>query len=174
MEQNINNKSSSYFTEIEELIFDFIENIIIGIEQQVFENFKEKYKEINKSEIDEKMKSQEALYLSNNMMEFYVNQMYKNLVEKTDDCMNESLKVFEEKLKISNFTCLNIISNVIMNSYTKLPRSKLNTENVENYILSVKSITTLMKKFIIFDFRLRYNELLVKSKEMENQDKEDC
>ena len=120
------------------------------------------------------MKSQEALYLSNNMMEFYVNQMYKNLVEKTDDCMNESLKVFEEKLKISNFTCLNIISNVIMNSYTKLPRSKLNTENVENYILSVKSITTLMKKFIIFDFRLRYNELLVKSKEMENQDKEDC
>lgn len=147
------------FSELELSIFDFIENIITGMEIKVYDKFNEKNESIDKSESLEKLKSSEAIYVSSSMMEYYLNQMYKNLVEKiNDDYMNQNLKELAEESGLKTFSCLNIITNVIMNCYTKLPRSKLELENKDKYIGSVNSICKLMKKFIIYDFRTRLRE----------------
>lgn len=161
--ENTKNEFSYDCTEFEQTVFDFIENIILGIELKVWDKFNEDNKDKEKTEIDQKLKSSEAMYVSNSMMEYYLNQTYKNLVDKADDCVNDFLNAFEEKMNLTNFTCLNIISNVIMNSYTKLPRSKLNVEDRDKFKESILDVCKLMKKFIIFDFRMKLKEVREKT-----------
>jgi len=168
--ENLNIEFSDNFTELEQSIFEFIENVILGIELKIWDKYNDSNDENHKEEIDIKIKSTEAKYISNSMMEYYLNQTYKNLVEKADDCVNDCLKDFQEKMNLKNFTCLNIISNVIMNCYTKLPRSKLNVENKEKYKESIFDICNLMKKFIIFDFRLKLKEIKDKMQNIKNEE----
>ncbi len=170
--ENLKNNFSDELTELENSVFEFIENLILGIELKVWDKFNESNNGSNKDEIDKKIKSAEALYVSNGMMEYYLNQTYKNLVEKSDDCINTTLNNFQEKMNMNNFTILNIISNVIMNSYSKLPRSKLNVEDKEKFKESVLSVNKLMKKFIVFDFRNKFKEVQEKLKNTKKEEDE--
>jgi hypothetical protein len=134
-------------------IFNFIKDIFIGIEMKIFAMIDDK------KEFKEKITTSEAMHIGVSLIEYYLNQLYRKLLEKDDELIVNKFNEFTNILNDNPVIILNLISNVIMKCYPLFPRSKLNIENLEKYILSVNENTDKMKKYIITMFNGDLNKL---------------
>jgi hypothetical protein len=163
-------------SELDEIVFELIENVLYGIETKVFSIITEPTsgeKDIaselqvkNKTDITD-LKTQKAMYYGTNLLEYYLNGVYKSLVDKSDPFMCDKFAEIGKLINIHPVYALNIISNVIMKVYPLCPRSKFVLENKEKYLDSVKQTLLIMKKYTLKIF----NEDLKKLSEQKNNEK---
>jgi len=139
--------SSSFY---EEKIFQFIQDVIIGIEKKIYST----------PNVKDKLTKRDSMMYGINYLEFYLDQLYKNLVERNDEFMCNKFTELGNILNLHPVYTLNIISNVIMKSYPLLTRSKLNTINECEYLDSVIDITNCMKKYILTLFNIDFKKLI--------------
>lgn len=123
--------------------FGFISDVIFGIERQV-------YKEAQtKPAIKSKLKEMDAMLLGMRLIEFYLTQVYKQLVEKESDIIVEKFEKIGQSCDEKPLFMLNLLSNVINKCYPMMPRSKLDPSDEIKYNLSVGENINLMKKYIV-------------------------
>lgn len=123
--------------------FGFISDVIFGIERQV-------YKEAQtKPAIKSKLKEMDAMLLGMRLIEFYLTQVYKQLVEKESDIIVEKFEKIGQACDEKPLFMLNLLSNVINKCYPMMPRSKLDPSDEIKYNLSVGENINLMKKYIV-------------------------
>jgi hypothetical protein len=163
-----NNISDNIKSDDINILIEFIEDVFMGIEIKIYENL------INKNK--EQIKSSDAKLMGINMLEFYLSQITKSLAsekqEEDFDIIKEKFDKFSEILSLDKMVILNLITNVIMKSYTKLPRSKLVvSEDIDEYKNSLKDIFVLMRKYITFCIEEYINE--IKKIEKEKKDEND-
>lgn len=122
--------------------FGFISDVIFGIERQV-------YKEAQtKPTIKGKLKEMDAMLIGMRFIEFYLTQVYKQLVEKESDIIVEKFEKIGQACDEKPLFMLNLLSNVINKCYPMMPRSKLDPSDEIKYNLSVRENINLMKKYI--------------------------
>jgi hypothetical protein len=155
-------------SEVEKKVFEFIQDVLYGIETKVFlmicepkadKDIVTELQEQNNIEISD-LKTQKAMYYGMNLLEYYLNGLYKSLVDKSDPFMCDK---FEEIGKLIDFHpvyALNIITNVIMKIYPLCPRSKLVLDSKEKYLESVKETLLIMKKYTLKIFNEDLKNLL--------------
>ncbi len=148
---------------IDEKVYDFIEEVFLGIENKVFGLTSEK------EEFKGNLKTREGMLYGMNLLEFYLNQLYKDLVEKSDEFMTNKFEDLGGNINMHPVYTLNIITNVIMKCYPMLPRSKLSCEDKENYLASVKTISLTMKNYMLKIF----HDDLEKLNEEKNKEKDE-
>jgi hypothetical protein len=137
-------------------IFVFCKEIFIGIENKVFSSLVQDSK--TSLEI---LKTKDAKLLGINLIEIYLNQVYKHLIEKDDNVINEKFSILTSKVnslnkereEIEAVYLLNICANVINKCYPLLPRSKLNIESEEVYFKSLLEVIDTMEKYMILRFK---------------------
>ncbi len=156
-EANSNNNSNL----INDEIFAFMQSVIIGIENKVYSTLKES---------TDKLKTQEGMLNGMNYMELYLNQLYKLLVDKSDDFICEKFSLLGKSLNLHPVYTLNLITNIIMRFYPLLTRSKLNIDSLGDYATSVISVTNTMKKYMMHTFNEELKKLI--NKPNENSDSE--
>ena len=143
-------------SELEQKVYEFIQEVFLGIETKVFgmisgEDSKDLSTEMqnsNNSDLND-LKTQKAMLYGANLLEFYLNELYKNLVDKSDDFIYKKFEDLGQLVEIHPVYVLNVITNVIMKAYPLCPRSKLVIESKEKYIDSVKEIVLVMKKYMM-------------------------
>ena len=144
--------------------FAFINEVIFGIEREVYKKAQEN------SEIKSKLQETGGMLIGSRLLEFYLTQVYRQLVEKTNDV------ILGKFIKIGNICdekpifMLNLISNVINKVYPMMPRSKLNTENEKEYSQSVLQILLVMKNFIVSDLKDYLKKLKEAKKTMKKEE----
>ena len=127
--------------------FSFINEVVFGIEREVYKKGQEN------SEIKAKLKETGGMLIGSRLLEFYLTQVYRQLVEKTNDI------ILAKFIKMGNccdekpIFMLNLVSNVITKTYPMMPRSKLDIEDENKYSQSVLAILLIMKNFIISDLK---------------------
>ena len=132
--------------------FSFINEVIFGIEREVYK------KGLENSEIKNKLKETGGMLIGSRLLEFYLTQVYRQLVEKSNDI------ILAKFIKMGNICdekpifMLNLVSNVINKVYPMMPRSKLDTENEKKYSESVLQILLIMKNFIVTDLTVFESE----------------
>jgi len=141
---------------IEQKMFEFIEDVFIGIEKKVFSM------SVEKPEIKDKLTNKEGMLLGMNLLEFYLNQVYKQLVEKTDELITNKFEEFGTSLKLHPVYTLNVITNLIMRIYPLFTRSKLVLDDELKYIESVKGVTKTMRKYISCSLNDEFQKLITK------------
>jgi hypothetical protein len=154
----------------QDIIYYFIEEVFIGIETKVYQMTTEK------EGFKDKLNTREGMLYGMNLLEFYLNTLYKTLVEKSDDFIMKKFEHMGQILEMHPVYALNIITNVIMKCYPLFTRSKLNLEDKDKYIDSVKSITGLMRKYILKTFEEdleKFNLHKNNKDDLESQDKEE-
>ena len=125
--------------------FAFITDVFIGVEKEV-------YKQTEKNEkIKEKFKETEGMLVGMKFIEYYLNQVYRQLVEKLDPFIVETFVKLGEKTDEKPLFILNLIANIINKVYPMMPRSKLDQTNEFKHIESVRQNLQLMKKYIFND-----------------------
>lgn len=128
-----------------EQIFEFFQEVFIGIETKVYS--------MNKENNDlEKLKTNEGMLIGANILEYYLNQLYRALIEKQDEFILNKFQIYGDFMDLKPVFALNLCTNVIMKCYPMLPRKTLDTENEQKYIESLKSQTNLMKKYMLMRF----------------------
>ena len=144
--------------------FSFINEVIFGIEREVYKKAQEN------SEIKSKLQDTGGMLIGSRLLEFYLTQVYRQLVEKSNDV------ILAKFIKIGNICdekpifMLNLISNVINKVYPMMPRSKLNTENEKEYSQSVLQILLVMKNFIVSDLKDYLKKLKEAKKTMKKEE----
>ena len=144
--------------------FSFINEVIFGIEREVYKKAQEN------SEIKSKLQETGGMLIGSRLLEFYLTQVYRQLVEKTNDV------ILGKFIKIGNICdekpifMLNLISNVINKVYPMMPRSKLNPENEKEYSQSVLQILLIMKNFIVSDLKDYLKKLKEAKKTMKKEE----
>ena len=84
--------------------FGFISDVIFGIERQV-------YKEAQtKPAIKSKLKEMDAMLLGMRLIEFYLTQVYKQLVEKESDIIGEKFEKIGQACDEKPLFMLNLLS----------------------------------------------------------------
>ena len=144
--------------------YSFINEVIFGIEKEVYK------KGMENSEIKKTLNQTGGMLVGSRLLEFYLTQVYRQLVEKSNDLILEKFikmgKICDEK----PIFMLNLVSNVINKVYPMMPRSKLDLDNDVKYCQSVLSILMTMKNYIVNDLK----EYLKKLKDAKkNRKKED-
>jgi hypothetical protein len=134
-------------------IYEFIEEVIQGIEMKLYNQLNEE----NKLDI---IKNSEIMYMGINYLEIYLNIINKSLLEKTDPLICQKIDKISNIYSLENKYILNIITNMLMKSYPKFTRSKLNPESKEAYLNSVNEILKLMRKYIEYIFESDMNKLM--------------
>lgn len=166
----------NFESETVEEIYLFIKDIILTIEAKIFKHFTDlpdcsnnsnnndkdnnyngEDKEDNYNKSFEDLKSMSAMLMGTNMIEFYLNEVTKNLNKNDNELISNKFDGLSEKLNNTNkFLILNVIANVLSDFYPKFPRSKLEipiqysdniSENQEAYIKSVINILNLTEKY---------------------------
>jgi len=138
---------------IEDQIFHFIGDVVLGIEKKNYSTLREK------ENFDELLKTRNGMFVGMNFLEIYLDTLYKKLVNKDDEFISDTFAEFGEKMKLNPVFSLNLIANVIMRVYPLFTRSKLNTENESVYLESVKNVTGTMKAYIVKIFNEDFNKL---------------
>ena len=144
--------------------FSFINEVIFGIEREVYKKAQEN------SEIKSKLQETGGMLIGSRLLEFYLTQVYRQLVEKTNDV------ILGKFIKIGNICdekpifMLNLVSNVINKVYPMMPRSKLNPENEKEYSQSVLQILLIMKNFIVSDLKDYLKKLKEAKKTMKKEE----
>ena len=135
--------------------FGFINDVIMGIEKEVY-----KQAQGNKS-LKDNIKETNGMLVGMRLIEFYLIQVYKQLVDKESDIIVEKFTKIGEACDEKPVFMLNLITNVINKCYPMMPRSKLDPTDEEKYRASVAIVLQLMKKYIV----TMLNEFLQKLKE---------
>ena len=144
--------------------FSFINEVIFGIEREVYK------KGLENSEIMSKLKETGGMLIGSRLLEFYLTQVYRQLIEKKNDM------ILAKFIKMGNICdekpifMLNLISNVINKVYPMMPRSKLDTENENKYSQSVLQILLIMKNFIVTDLKDYLKKLKEAKKTMKKEE----
>ena len=144
--------------------FSFINEVIFGIEREVYKKAQEN------SEIKSKLQETSGMLIGSRLLEFYLTQVYRQLVEKSNDI------ILARFIKMGNICdekpifMLNLVSNVINKVYPMMPRSKLDPENENKYNQSVLQVLLIMKNFIISDLKDYLKKLKEAKKTMKQED----
>ena len=115
--------------------FAFITDVFIGVEKEV-------YKQTEKNEkIKEKFKETEGMLVGMKFIEYYLNQVYRQLVEKLDPFIVETFVKLGEKTDEKPLFILNIIDNIINKKHLKYherrsvqPLNSISLDNKNSFI----------------------------------------
>ena len=144
--------------------FVFINDVIFGIEKEVYK------KGMENEEIKKKLQETGGMLIGSRLLEFYLTQVYRQLVEKSNDIILDKFikmgKICDEK----PIFMLNLVSNVINKVYPMMPRSKLDLENEMKYSQSVLMILMTMKNYIICDLKEYLKKLKEAKKNMKQEE----
>ena len=144
--------------------FSFINDVIFGIEKEVYK------KGMENPEIKKNLQQTGGMLIGSRLLEFYLTQVYRQLVEKSNDIILEKFikigKICDEK----PIFMLNLISNVINKVYPMMPRSKLDVENEIKYSQSVIGVLMTMKNYIINDLKEYLKKLKEAKKTMKKEE----
>ena len=121
-------------------------------------------------EIKKKLQETGGMLIGSRLLEFYLTQVYRQLVEKSNDIILDKFirmgKICDEK----PIFMLNLVSNVINKVYPMMPRSKLDLENEMKYNHSVLMILMTMKNYIICDLKEYLKKLKEAKKTMKKEE----
>ena len=144
--------------------FVFINDVIFGIEKEVYK------KGMENEEIKKKLQETGGMLIGSRLLEFYLTQVYRQLVEKSNDIILDKFikmgKICDEK----PIFMLNLVSNVINKVYPMMPRSKIDLENEMKYSQSVLMILMTMKNYIICDLKEYLKKLKEAKKTMKKEE----
>ena len=144
--------------------FVFINDVIFGIEKEVYK------KGMENEEIKKKLQETGGMLIGSRLLEFYLTQVYRQLVEKSNDIILDKFirmgKICDEK----PIFMLNLVSNVINKVYPMMPRSKLDLESEMKYSQSVLMILMTMKNYIICDLKEYLKKLKEAKKTMKKEE----
>ena len=144
--------------------YSFINEVIFGIEKEVYK------KGMENAEIKKTLNQTGGMLIGSRLLEFYLTQVYRQLVEKSNDLILEKFikmgKICDEK----PIFMLNLVSNVINKVYPMMPRSKLDLDNDAKYCQSVLGILMTMKNYIVNDLKEYLKKLKDAKKNMKKED----
>ena len=144
--------------------YSFINEVIFGIEKEVYK------KSMENAEIKKNLQQTTGMLIGSRLLEFYLTQVYRQLVEKSNDIILERFikmgKICDEK----PIFMLNLVSNVINKVYPMMPRSKLDLENEMKYNQSVLGILMTMKNYIVCDLKDYLKKLKEAKKTMKKEE----
>ena len=144
--------------------YSFINEVIFGIEKEVYK------KGMENPEIKKTLNQTGGMLVGSRLLEFYLTQVYRQLVEKSNDLILEKFikmgKICDEK----PIFMLNLVSNVINKVYPMMPRSKLDLDNDVKYCQSVLGILMTMKNYIVNDLKEYLKKLKDAKKNMKKED----
>ena len=144
--------------------YSFINEVIFGIEKEVYK------KGMENGEIKKTLNQTGGMLIGSRLLEFYLTQVYRQLVEKSNDLILEKFikmgKICDEK----PIFMLNLVSNVINKVYPMMPRSKLDLDNDVKYCQSVLGILMTMKNYIVNDLKEYLKKLKDAKKNMKKED----
>ena len=144
--------------------FSFINEVIFGIEREVYK------KGLENSEIKNKLKESSGMLIGSRLLEFYLTQVYRQLVEKSNDIVLARFIKMGQICDEKPIFMLNLVSNVINKVYPMMPRSKLNTENENKYNESVLQVLLVMKNYIVTDLKDYLKKLKEAKKNMKQEE----
>ena len=142
--------------------FLFVRDFIYGIEGTAFK----KASTINQLK---KLKEPEGIEFGNKVLEFYLTQVYTQLVDKTNALIVSKFIKIGQVCDEKPLFMLILVSKVIKSVYPKMERDKLNIENEEIYKKSVLVVLTMMKSFIVNELKESLKELK-EAKKMKKDD----
>ena len=144
--------------------YSFINEVIFGIEKEVYK------KGMENPEIKKTLNQTGGMLIGSRLLEFYLTQVYRQLVEKSNDLILEKFikmgKICDEK----PIFMLNLVSNVINKVYPMMPRSKLDLDNDAKYCQSVLGILMTMKNYIVNDLKEYLKKLKDAKKNMKKEE----
>ena len=122
------------------------------------------------AEIKKTLNQTGGMLVGSRLLEFYLTQVYRQLVEKSNDLILEKFikmgKICDEK----PIFMLNLVSNVINKVYPMMPRSKLDLDNDVKYCQSVLGILMTMKNYIVNDLKEYLKKLKDAKKNMKKEE----
>lgn len=140
---DVSNSKTQIPISTQDTVYNFIEEVFIGIETKVYQMTSQKV------DFKDKLSTKEGMLYGVNFLEFYLNSLYKILVEKSDDFIIKKFEEIGQILEMHPVYALNILTNVIMKCYPMFSRSKLNLEDQEKYIDSVRRISAIMRNYML-------------------------
>ena len=144
--------------------YGFINEVIFGIEKEVYK------KGMENAEIKKTLQQTGGMLIGSRLLEFYLTQVYRQLVEKNNDIILDKFirmgKICDEK----PIFMLNLVTNVINKVYPMMPRSKLDLENEIKYSQSVLGILMTMKNYIECDLKEYLKKLKEAKKTMKKEE----
>ena len=163
-DDDLNDSDKEESNDWTEEAFIFINDVIFGIEKEVYK------KGMENTEIKKTLNQTGGMLIGSRLLEFYLTQVYRQLVEKSNDIILEKFikmgKICDEK----PIFMLNLISNVINKVYPMMPRSKLNLDNDMKYRESVLGILMTMKNYIVNDLKEYLKKLKEAKKTMKKEE----
>ena len=147
--------------------FAFITDVFIGVEREVYKAAEKNQK------VKDKFKETEGMLVGMKFIEFYLNQVYRQLVEKLDPFIVETFVKMGQKTDEKPLFVLNLIANIINKVYPMMPRSKLDQSDEFKHIESVRQNLTLMKKYILNDLDDNLKKLKEAKKKKKAEEEDD-
>jgi hypothetical protein len=163
---DVNNSKPQIALSTQDTVYNFIEEVFIGIETKVYQITSQK------EDFKDKLKTKDGMLYGINFLEFYLNTLYKSLVEKSDDFIYKKFEDIGQILEMHPVYALNILTNVIMKCYPMFTRSKLNLEDKEKYIDSVRIICGIMRKYMLKIFEEDLEKFNLHKNNKDDLDKE--
>ena len=163
-DDDLNDSDKEESNDWTEEAYSFINEVIFGIEKEVYK------KGMENAEIKKTLNQTGGMLIGSRLLEFYLTQVYRQLVEKSNDIILEKFikmgKICDEK----PIFMLNLVSNVINKVYPMMPRSKLDLDNDIKYSQSVLGILMTMKNYIISDLKEYLKKLKDAKKNMKKEE----
>ena len=163
-DDDLNDSDKEESNDWTEEAFGFINEVIFGIEKEVYK------KGLENAEIKKTLNQTGGMLIGSRLLEFYLTQVYRQLVEKSNDIILEKFikmgKICDEK----PIFMLNLVSNVINKVYPMMPRSKLDLDNDIKYSQSVLGILMTMKNYIMNDLKEYLEKLKDAKKNMKKEE----
>ena len=142
--------------------FLFVRDFIYGIEGTAYK----KAASVNQIK---KLKEPEGIEFGNKILEFYLTQVYTQLVEKTNSLIVSKFIKIGQICDEKPLFMLILASKVIKTVYPKMPRDKFDIENEEIYKKSVLQVLMMMKNFIVNELNQSLKELKEAKKLKKNE-----
>ena len=163
-DDDLNDSDKEESNDWTEEAYSFINEVIFGIEKEVYK------KGMENAEIKKTLNQTGGMLIGSRLLEFYLTQVYRQLVEKSNDIILEKFikmgKICDEK----PIFMLNLVSNVINKVYPMMPRSKLDLDNDIKYSQSILGILMTMKNYIISDLKEYLKKLKDAKKNMKKEE----
>ena len=163
-DDDLNDRDKEESNDWTEEAYSFINEVIFGIEKEVYK------KGLENAEIKKTLNQTGGMLIGSRLLEFYLTQVYRQLVEKSNDIILEKFikmgKICDEK----PIFMLNLVSNVINKVYPMMPRSKLDLDNDIKYSQSVLGILMTMKNYIMNDLKEYLKKLKDAKKNMKKEE----
>ena len=163
-DEDLNDSDKEESGDWTEEAFSFINEVIFGIEREVYK------KAMENNEIKKTIKETSGMLIGSRLLEFYLTQVYRQLIEKKNDMILERFtkmgKICDEK----PIFMLNLVSNVINKVYPMMPRSKLDPDDENKYSQSVMAILLIMKNYIVSDLKDYLKKLKEAKKTMKKEE----